>query len=325
MRHPEISVIIPCYNGGKDIEQALRSVLAQGMACEIIVVDDASTDDSLQILQALAREIPLMIVRNEKNLGLAGARNAGLSAANGRWVNFLDHDDYLLPGKFKAQLNQIRAHPDTDISYTDSQISSSGKILDFTLKDIWSPPTTNTLDRLLEGNFIAIHAALISARVFKSVSFDADLRRAEDWDFWLKVAMAGFKFRFLDEPYVVYVKGGVTLSSNVLLALDYAWKVLSRLDESRLTTHQLALLKQYKKGILLHKFDLLVRSGSKDALTVLRSASTQSGLSGYRKMTLAIINRNFQLGRWFYVLASLLAEIRHLPRTRKLRAYYKSA
>jgi glycosyltransferase involved in cell wall biosynthesis len=112
-RPPDISVIIPCFNAAGLLPRAIDSVLGQGIpAVEIIVVDDGSFDNSVAVAEELAARHPrIAVLRQKLNGGPAMARNAGLAAATGRLVGFLDADDGYAPGAFMRILERFAASP----------------------------------------------------------------------------------------------------------------------------------------------------------------------------------------------------------------------
>jgi len=104
---PDISLIIPVFNNEAFLKSSLASARAQeGMSLEIIIIDDGSTDTSLSMIKAQAAEDPRIIVISQVNQGVSAARNAGLDRATGRWVAFLDGDDWLAPGSLAEWLEQ---------------------------------------------------------------------------------------------------------------------------------------------------------------------------------------------------------------------------
>ena len=105
-----LSVILPNYNHGHLVLRALTA-LARQDPDEIIVVDDASTDDSLAILQDFARSVPITILRNASNQGAVPALARGLAAASGRYIYFAAADDYVMPGFFPRALDLLERHP----------------------------------------------------------------------------------------------------------------------------------------------------------------------------------------------------------------------
>lgn len=106
MTEPRLSLVIPVYNVDAYLSRCLESlVLLQPAADEIIVVDDGSTDQCPHILSAYAARLPQMRVIRQANGGLSAARNTGLAVARGRWLAFLDSDDFLAPDAYAAALN----------------------------------------------------------------------------------------------------------------------------------------------------------------------------------------------------------------------------
>src|SRR4051812_3217208 len=104
-----VSVVIATYNHGRYLREAIDSALAQTHPpLEVIVVDDGSTDDTAEILQTYGGRIRAM---RQANAGVAAARNAGLAAASGRYVGFLDSDDVWAPDKLARQLAVFDAQP----------------------------------------------------------------------------------------------------------------------------------------------------------------------------------------------------------------------
>ena len=101
---PQISVIMPVYNGEKYIARAVQSVYAQDVPLELIVIDDGSVDGTWEVLIPWENRPDFVYIKNERNLGAAGSRNRGVSVAKGRYVAFLDADDWWEEGKLAAQL-----------------------------------------------------------------------------------------------------------------------------------------------------------------------------------------------------------------------------
>ena len=113
---PLISVIIPCYNYGHFLSEAVDSVLGQKrgeLTVEIIVVDDGSTDDTAVVAQGLGSSIRYI---HQENQGLSEARNTGIRAAKGDFLVFLDADDLLTANTLSSHLNNFAAHPELDAS-----------------------------------------------------------------------------------------------------------------------------------------------------------------------------------------------------------------
>jgi glycosyltransferase involved in cell wall biosynthesis len=108
MNNPLVSIIIPTYNRAEYLDRAVQSALSQTYNnIEVIVVDDASTDNTAQVVRSFESE-KLRYIRNEENIGAPRTRNRGLQEANGEFVNFLDDDDELLPTKIHKQIQRFQ-------------------------------------------------------------------------------------------------------------------------------------------------------------------------------------------------------------------------
>ena len=114
-----VSVVIPCYNVEAYVAEALDSVLAQDYSwLEVIAVDNNSTDGTLAILQTYEARFPDKIrVLQEKKQGAPAARNTGWLAAKGEWIQFLDADDLLLPGKIRRQMGMVEEEIDNNVGF----------------------------------------------------------------------------------------------------------------------------------------------------------------------------------------------------------------
>lgn len=98
MNGPLVSIVMPCYQSGRTLARTVRSIQAQTEeSWELIAVDDGSSDDTLAVLTQLAQDEPRMRVLHQENGGVSAARNAGIGAARGTWLSFVDADDHLLP------------------------------------------------------------------------------------------------------------------------------------------------------------------------------------------------------------------------------------
>ena len=130
---PLFSVIIPVFNTEKYLKKCIKSVLTQKHSqTEIIIVEDCSTDKSLKICNSYKKNSLVKIIRNKKNLGVAKSRNNGIFAARGKYLLFLDSDDWLYPNSL-SDLEKIvitRSKPDVIIGrYNSDGFPSSNKIL----------------------------------------------------------------------------------------------------------------------------------------------------------------------------------------------------
>lgn len=112
---PLVSVVVPAHNAGRWIAECIGSLLSQTVQdVEVIVIDDASSDDTLSVVRAAA-DSRVVVVANERNIGAAASRNRGIERATGEFLAFMDADDIALPYRFEKQLAFFRAHPDVDM------------------------------------------------------------------------------------------------------------------------------------------------------------------------------------------------------------------
>lgn len=194
-----ISVIIPAYNAEKYLREALDSALAQTHPqTEVVVVDDGSTDGTPEILKAYGSRITIV---RQANRGVATACNAGVAAAMGKWIAFLDADDVWLPNKLALQLERCRH---LAISHTDSVCFGDALSCEVRRSSFEPPYAGNVLRHLLVRNFITKSTVMMLREVFiKYDGFDASYAAVEDWPFFLKVC-AEYELGYLPEALVRY-------------------------------------------------------------------------------------------------------------------------
>jgi len=198
-RMETVSVVIPTYNAASFLEQAVDSALAQTYgAVEVIVVDDGSTDHTAEVLGRYANRLRVL---QQANQGAAAACNAGVEAAAGGWIAFLDADDEWLPAKLERQLNRCG---DFAISHTDS-VCFGDSIEGEVLRSSFEPQYGGkVLGQLLVRNFITKSSVLMRRDVFRSYGgFAARYHGVEDWPFWLKVCK-DHELGYLPESVVRY-------------------------------------------------------------------------------------------------------------------------
>ncbi len=190
----KVSIIIPSFNSEQWVCDAVDSCLRQShQTCEIIVVDDGSTDNTRELLSLRYGEIIRYIF--QENRGLAGARNTGLRHATGDYIQFLDADDLIHPDKIRTQLEMMAHMPSPSVTYTDyyhCDINDSSLLF----PERHMTPEMNHADPLIaiasdwETRLsIPVHCYLFDATIFRQhgVKFDESLPNHEDWDCWMQV------------------------------------------------------------------------------------------------------------------------------------------
>ena len=231
MQVPRASVVVPTYNSGRLVAEAVASILAQTVVpSEIIVVDDGSTDDTRVCLAPYAERI--RYVRQE-NQGVSAARNRGIETARGEFVAFLDADDVWHPRKIELQIQAFERCPRLGLlgtqpfAWPDSTfpIVAEGSVPHTTIVD-WSD--------LAVKNYLTTSSVLVRrALLAKAGSFDRALQYGEDRDLWLRVAEAA-PVANLELPLTGYRDVAGSLSKQAQRCEPCMLRLLQKLDERKL-------------------------------------------------------------------------------------------
>lgn len=178
-RPPEVSVIMPAFNGAPFIGEAIASLQSQeGVSAEIIVVDDGSTDNVSDIVEALAREDRRIRLMRAPHRGVSAARNLGLAAARGEYVTFLDSDDICAPGKIRRQIDKLAPRPDI------AAVVGHRRYFEAMTAD-FEPLPGSLWQRTLD---ICLASAVFRAGLFDRFGgFDENLVYGEDIDFYYRL------------------------------------------------------------------------------------------------------------------------------------------
>lgn len=199
------SVIIPTFNRASFLKEAIDSVLAQKFKdFELIVVDDGSTDKTQEILKPYL-EKNLLKYLIQKNSGVAGARNAGIKAAQSDWLVFLDSDDLWLSDKLLEQIQFLKENPALKICQTEEIWIRRGVRVNQMKKHQkfagW------IFEKCLPLCIVSPSAVMIHRKVFEAVGlFDESFPVCEDYEFWLRVSL-NFEIGFL-EKLLIIKRGG---------------------------------------------------------------------------------------------------------------------
>lgn len=303
MAMPLVSVIIPAYNARAYVMEAIRSVLAQQHEpLEILLIDDGSTDGTADLVAA---EAPRVRIIRQANGGVAAARNTGLQAATGEFITFLDADDGWFPGKLRAQLDYLQAHPEVGLVWHRWQLlrpDADGRFhWPEPPRDI-GPPEPHLSGwlylQLLQDCVVSSPTVMIRRAIVAEVGlFDTDLKIGEDYDYWLRISRMT-RMHKLAAVYSFY-RTNLDSLTNRLHERNYEYEVIRRavehwglcdpggqcLPRARIDARlgQLALGFAYQH----------LRQGGSTHLA--RAASWQ-----------ALRHQPWRLKPWLYILASLL-------------------
>ena len=228
---PVFSVVMPMYNVEKYIAKAIHSVLVQRYSnFELICVDDGCTDRSVEIVKQF--DDPRIRIVQQKNRGLAAARNTGINQCRGLYIAFLDSDDLWHPEKLLRHFEHFRSNPNIGVSYSASEfINEAGEKM-----GIGQYPKLNNVtpvDIFCRNPIGNGSAAVFRHSVLLKVSqcqgdrvtyFDESMRQSEDVEFWLRVALTTpWQFAGLAQPLTLYRVNSSGLSANLERQLE-AWE-----------------------------------------------------------------------------------------------------
>jgi glycosyltransferase involved in cell wall biosynthesis len=187
---PDVTVVVPTRDRCRFLKRAITSALAQtGVHLEVLVVDDASTDSTNEIMSRLA-DPRVRYVKRTVSEGVSAARNTGVSEAKGRWIAFLDDDDVWSPDKLARQVGVMETNGSTWSYAGDVAVDGELNIIGG-----GPPPSPDEVVDLLErhnsvpagaSNVVVATEALAAAG-----PFDTELTNSEDWDMWIRLARAG--------------------------------------------------------------------------------------------------------------------------------------
>jgi glycosyltransferase involved in cell wall biosynthesis len=217
--NPQISIIIPTYNGGENIERAVESVLKQTFQnFEIIIIDDFSKDNTVEIIEELKKEEPrIKLVILDRNSGSpAKPKNEGFKIARGRYIAYLDQDDEWLPNKLEEQIRFFK-----DSNNDKLGIVSCGAILMNIHENIFSyfiPVQNKNIfpEILLRNPIYSNSSVLIKREVIEKVGDrDEYMKYSEDLEMWIRVAGRGYDFGYIFKPLFKYYFHSNNVSSVI--------------------------------------------------------------------------------------------------------------
>ncbi len=199
---PLVSVILPTYNRGWILKEAIDSVLKQRFAdFELIVIDDGSTDATGRILEGYGTRIKACF---QPHRGVSAARNTGIRKASGRYLAFLDSDDLWLPEKLTAQVDYFSSNPTVPACQTDEIWIRKGVRVNPKKIHLKSPE--KLFERSLERCLVSPSAVMLRRWLLDAVGlFDESLPACEDYDLWLRVSC---RFPVALIPKALVVKRG---------------------------------------------------------------------------------------------------------------------
>lgn len=242
MALPLVSVIVPYYSHGRHLHQAVLSAMrAYSGPLEVLLVNDGSVEaKAAHYLEAACALSPAVRVIEQSNQGLSGARNTGIANAAGEFVQLLDSDDMLTPGKIDMQIDHFRIRPELSVALSNylicdqsaSHFQRDGDPMtrfDFTLRDF--------LFHWERGFSIPIHTALFRRSALDPGSFEKALKGKEDWLFWSRLAASGHVMSYAPVYGAVY-RQHLTSMSKSFKQMGESWFAAARMVEEVVPQHE---------------------------------------------------------------------------------------
>lgn len=258
---PSVSVLIPTYNRADALVRALTSVTSQSVqADEIIVIDDGSTDHTIDVIH---EQFPQVAYLKQENQGVSAARNTGIKQAKGEWIALLDSDDEWLPNKLEAQLALLKKHPGHKLVHSDEIWIRDGVRVNQMKKH--TKKGGHIFQHCLPLCAISPSASMIHRSLFDELGlFDEALPACEDYDLWLRIT-ANHPVLYCEEPLITKFGGHEDQLSRKHWGMDrfriYALEKILNTDHLAHDDRQAAL------NMLLRKTKILLKGAHKHGNT----------------------------------------------------------
>ena len=212
-KNPLVSIIMNCHNGEKFLKQSLKSVLTQSYKnWELIFWDNCSTDNSRKILNYY-KDKRIFYYKSKQFLNLYHARKIAINKAHGKYICFLDVDDYWSKEKLKKQINFFSKNDDYKILYTNYYIKDQYKKKIRIRYKNKSLPEGNITQKLLDDYVIGILTVMVDRKIFKFFKFQKKYNIIGDFDFMIKSSIK-FKIGCLQQPLAYYRMHDSNFSNN---------------------------------------------------------------------------------------------------------------
>lgn len=233
MKNGLVSIIMPVYNVEKYIKDSIESVKNQTYTnWELIIVDDFSTDNSLELIYSVTDEIKekVKIVHFESNKGTAIARNTALELVEGEYIAYLDSDDMWMEEKLEKQINFMKEN-----NYAFTMTSFSYLRKDGSIKPVKQVPKSLVYKQAMKNTIIQTCTVMgdlkkINKNLFKM----PNIRRGQDSATWWGILKSGYKIYGLNESLSYYRVGNTSLSSNKFKAIKRTWNLYRKIEKFNL-------------------------------------------------------------------------------------------
>jgi len=310
---PKVSVMIITYNQEALISETIESVINQNYEnIEIIVADDASTDNTPAIINEYAKRYPGVVipVLNSTNLGITGNSNAAFFSCTGELIAVLGGDDLFLNGKIQSQVELFR-DPNVVLSYHPVEIflHQTNETL-FITNMVEREKINDVYDLITKGGIPGASSVMVRRSACPSHGFDPQFPVVSDWIFFIEVALQG-KISSLSEVYGRYRKHGKGASERTLELLDESLNTLDVVVEryGQNDKHLLAVCKQGKIRYVMGEIYRQIIKGSYDTVKRLSHIILENsdGAFKYKVFVTIVTNRNL-----FTIMSGALPKLKYV-------------
>lgn len=232
---PTASIVMAVYNGSRFLPSAIDSVVQQTVSdWELLIADDHSSDSSVELVESRARLDPrIRLIRLGQNSGgPARPRNRALTQARGEVCFFIDQDDVWAPHKLEMQLAKFETGS-FGLVYSDALVQRPGEV-DARYSDLWGPMAEGDVTaELFARCFVPALTAAVPREVVRAVGeLDETLAGVDDYDYWIRIALAGYRVGYVDEPLATWTVTETSLSHQRVQQLERARRCLARYSAS---------------------------------------------------------------------------------------------
>jgi glycosyltransferase involved in cell wall biosynthesis len=278
MGSPRFTVVIPCFNGARYIEQALKSALEQSYPPEeILVIDDGSTDGSLEIARAFGTRVTCL---EQAHQGPSTARNLGTARARGDFIAFLDADDVWMPEKLAQHARLIERRPELDLVYTGYCLLRA----DGSTEEVRARPPEWTRPRLKLECPIVPSTAVARTDLLRAERWSTSYGSSEDWDLLYRLSKV-CKFGYIEGATIYYRQHPESLSTrNWKSVLENARRVSATIRRDANGLEAVKLKRRVEARLLFNAAIASRNAGSPEYLgNLLRSLAAWPLPLGYRR------------------------------------------
>ncbi|WP_281231894.1 glycosyltransferase family 2 protein [Flavobacterium gelatinilyticum] len=206
--NPLVSVIVPCYNQGQYLVEALESICNQTFEnWECLIIDDGSIDNTAEIAKSFVNNDSRFCYYFKKNSGVSSTRNLGLEKANGQYIQFLDCDDVLDVRKLELSLKELELNKNVQIVISNFRMFTDDIKVSSDPFCILDPSYFNLEGFLYQWNIsfsLQMQCGFFEALLFHNIRFPENLSAQEDWVVWVSLFKTGTKAVFIDKPLAYY-------------------------------------------------------------------------------------------------------------------------